>query len=577
MSWNPKFGPRWRSRGRVSFRIWSPGSGTASLVLDRIELPMRRGPDGTFGVTADSLSAGDLYRFRLDGDGPFPDPWSRWQPAGVHGPSALLPARLAASGHVAVPRRSAQTTYELHVGTFSRAGTYRAAAARLAALKRLGIDTVQVMPLAEFPGGRNWGYDGAYLYAPTRAYGSPADLKLLTRSAHRAGLAIILDAVYNHLGPDGAYIHRFAPEFFDRHARTPWGGVIDYKLAPVRETVADAARWWIEEYGFDGFRLDAVNTIVDDSRPHILEQIGAAARRGYPRAYIVVEDSRNWAPVVTAQGMDAILSDDFGLSLRARVLGEHNAGRGRFSGSLEELAAVVRDGWLEPAIGASELRAANFVFALENHDQVGHRTDGLRLGALIELPLYRALSALLLLVPERAMLFMGQESAASSPFHFFSDHEPRLGGLVFAGRKRELGRRVPDPQDPETFSVSKLLATAGDQRCRRLYRDLLRLRRSDPVVSRPDRAATECWCAGEVLFLRRSRGSDGRLLAVTLGAGESRNLPLPPGRILLHTQDRRYGGDGDLTLAPACAVLLALPRRQTVKVPTTSRVNSAAR
>ena len=515
---------------------------------------MRRSIDGTFSVTAGRMRPGDRYRYLLDDDGPFPDPWSRWQPEGVHGPSAVLPSRTGRVTHLAVRRASAQASYELHVGTFTEAGTYRAAARRFPELRRLGVDTVQVMPLAEFPGQRNWGYDGAYLYAPARTYGDPPALSRMVGAAHRLGLSIILDAVFNHLGPDGAYIHRFAPQFFDRSRRTPWGGAIDYSLPHVRRMVADCARWWIEQYGFDGFRLDAVNSIVDSAPRHVLAEIRASARRGFRNAYFVVEDSRNHAPVLTRDRMDAVLSEDFSLCLRTRLAGERRTYLGDFAGSLDEVATAICNGWIRGAASTAGLRADRFVFFIENHDQVGHRTDGRRLAALLPPAQYRVLSTLLLLVPERVMVFMGQEFAAASRFHFFTDHEPALGKRVFVGRRRELGRDVPDPQQLATYAASKLPPLAPGNRCFRLYRDLFQLRNHDRVLRKPDRDATRSWSEGNVLYLERRRGSETRLLALTF---EGDSAAVPNGRVIFHTERRRYGGAGRLELARPAAVLVA--------------------
>ena len=515
---------------------------------------MRKHAAGSFSVTvpAPPLSR---YRFRLDGDGPFPDPWSHWQPDGVHGASALLPPRSRPPSHRPVPRGRAQTTYELHIGTFTERGTYLAAAARMRELRRLGVDTVQLMPLAEFPGGRNWGYDGAYLYAPTRAYGTPNDLAKLVDAAHRAGLAIILDAVYNHFGPDGAYIHRFAPEFFSDRHRTPWGPAIDYSVPEIRSTVTDSARWWVSRHGFDGFRLDAVNTIVDDQRPHLLQEIVQAARRGYEKAYVAVEDSRNYAPVVTRDRVDAVLSEDFSYTVRARLAGERVWHLGGFEGSLAELATEINTGWLRTTPPPLTLPQTSFVFFFDNHDQVGHRSDGARLAMLTRPQLYRAVSTLLLTLPQRVLLFMGQETAAESVFHFFTDHKPELGRAVAEGRRRELGRQIPDPQDPLTFARSKLQRRSPSARwCGALYRDLLWLRAHDPVLSRPDGARCEAWVAGEILYVERRASGKRRLLAVTLSGDPGRELP--DAELLFNSEARRYAGDGRLTLARPAAVLL---------------------
>src|SRR5438105_1425534 len=317
----------------------------AEIHLDRRRVAMKKGDGGIHRAVVDGLRHGDRYRVALDGDGPFPDPWSRWQPDGVHGASALV-APVTGLAHRPVPRRRAQASYEMHVGTFTPEGDYEHAAADLRRLRGLGLDTLQLMPVAEFPGRWNWGYDGAYFHAPTRAYGTPEELRRFVARAHRAGLSVVLDVVYNHLGPDGAYIFRYAPEFFtDRH-RTPWGGAIDYTRREVRRTVTDAARWWIQQYGFDGLRLDATHAIFDRSEDHILAAIGRAARRGYRRAYVAAEDHRNEARLVLVDRLDSILADDFHHAVRVSLTGQKDHYFADYLGSPEEIAKAIQDGWI---------------------------------------------------------------------------------------------------------------------------------------------------------------------------------------------------------------------------------------
>ena len=572
MPWQPYFGPSWTAGGQVRFRTWAPSTRRAELVLGSRRFAMRK-RDGIHSVLVEGGRPGDTYRFALDGDGPFPDPWSRWQPQGVHGPSALV-APVAGPSHRPVPRRRAQATYELHVGTFTPEGDYRHAAADLHRLQRLGLDTVQVMPVSEFPGRWNWGYDGAYLYAPTRAYGTPAELRRFVAGAHRVGLSVLLDVVYNHLGPDGAYIYRYAPEFFtDRH-RTPWGGAIDYSRPEVRRTVADAARWWIQQYGFDGLRLDATHAVFDEGEESILALIGRSARRGYRRAYVVAEDHRNEAGLVLADRLDAILADDFHHALRVSLTGQQDHYFADYRGTPEEIAKAIREGWVHqggrtssagPGTPTEGLPAGAFVFCIENHDQVGNRADALHLAALVEPGQFRAASALLMLAPERAMLFQGQEFASRGHFHYFTDHESDLGKAVTAGRRREFAvfreyrehpERIADPQAERTFEESKLDRgeLAAGRWATALYRELLRLRLQDPVLKRPDREATRTWAEGEVVYVERRAGSRRRLLAATLH-GEARAAQ-PPGRVLLHTEERRFGGSGRATLEVPGAILV---------------------
>jgi maltooligosyltrehalose trehalohydrolase len=556
----------------VRFRIWSPSTERAEVLLGDRRVALRRDPNGDHSGVASGVRPGDRYRLLLDDDGPFPDAWSRWQPDGVHGASALLPPPGASIRHRAVPRRAAQTTYELHIGTFTREGTYAAAGRKLRALRRLGVDTVQLMPVSEFAGLRNWGYDGAYLYAPTRAYGDPRKLRALVEAAHRVGLAIILDVVYNHLGPDGAYVHRFAPEFFDMETRTPWGGAIDYSRAAVRRTVIDAARWWIERYGFDGLRLDAVHAIQDRSPRHILADIAAAVRRGYRRAYVVAEDERNQRAVVAEHGVDAVLSDDFHHAVRVTLTGERDSYFARYTPGAAPVARAIGEGWLfqgrpgEPkGTPSSGLGADRFVFCLENHDQVGNRAHGRHLAGLVGPAAYRAASSLLLLVPERSLIFQGQEWASQTHFFYFTDHAPELGRRITAGRRREFQsfaefrehpERIPDPQSPNTFERSKVDWSEARRSAAalRLYRELLRLRTQDPVLRRAELHTTRAWAIGEVVYVeRRARGKCRLLLTALTGAA---GVPPPEGRVLFHSEERRFGGSGRVVLDRPIAILV---------------------
>lgn len=572
--WQPHFGPSWLPGGGVRFRIWSPSTGKAEIVFERGEtrVPMKKAPGGEFWAVA-RARPGDRYRILLDGEGPFPDPWSRWQPDGVHGASAVLP-RAGRASHRPVPRRVAQTTYELHVGTFSRRGDYAGAARRLPELATLGVDTIQVLPLAEWPGRWNWGYDGAYFHAPTRAYGRPQELRAFVKSAHETGLAVILDTVFNHLGPDGAYIHRYAPEFFTDRFETLWGGAIDYSVAAVRRTVLDSARWWIQEYGFDGLRLDATHAIFDESPTHILGDVAAAARRAYPRAYVVAEDHRNERRLVTDHRLDAVLADDFHHAVRVALTGERDGYFRHYEGALEEIGTALQDGWIHQGARRGEmgggsptagLPAPHFVFCLENHDQAGNRVDGLHLAGLVSRAEYRAASVLLLTAPERVLIFQGQEVATGRPFNYFTDHHEELGRQVTAGRHREFihfkGFRdhpelIADPQLEATFRASKHDPAEARRNawCLRLYTALLTLRRTDPVLRRPRRESVTATVRGSVLFVERREGSRRRLLAVTF-TGE-KGASVPPGQILLHSEERRFGGKGVPTLESPCAVLI---------------------
>ncbi len=461
------------------------------------------------------LPVGALYRYRLDGEGPFPDPASRFQPQGVHGPSRVVDP--GAFAWLDPEWRGVDlgelVVYELHVGTFTPEGTYQAAREKLGYLKDLGVTAVELMPLADFPGGRNWGYDGVDLFAPARAYGEPDDLRRLVDAAHGEGLAVLLDVVYNHLGPDGAYLGLFSPSYFSETHKTPWGPAVNLD-GPASEHVRgffiENAQHWIHEYRLDGLRLDACHALVDESPRHVLSELQERVRSSLPEreVLIIAEDSRNLVRMVQPEaeggwGLDAVWADDLHHQLRVGMAGDRDGYYADFTGSVEDLTRTIRDGWFfqgqtsrhfggprgtDPT-GAPPRR---FVVCLQNHDQVGNRALGERLHHQVDLATWRAASTLLLLGPETPLLFMGQEWGATSPFLFFTDHDPDLGRRVTEGRRREFAdfqafadpaarARIPDPQAEETFRRSRLdwgeAAKEPHGGLGRLYRALLALRR----------------------------------------------------------------------------------------------------
>jgi maltooligosyltrehalose trehalohydrolase len=514
--WRPSLGA-WPEPGGVRFRVWAPERERVELVLEGSE-PARefaRDAAGYWGAFVPELPVGALYRYRLDGEGPFPDPASRFQPQGVHGPSGVVdPGAFTWSDH---EWRGADlqelVVYELHVGTFTPQGTLGAIQPKLAELRDMGVTAIELMPLADFPGWRNWGYDGVDLFAPTRAYGEPDDLRRLVDAAHGEGLAVLLDVVYNHLGPDGAYLSLFSPSYFSKTHTTPWGQAVNLD-GPASEHVRgffiENAQHWIHEYHLDGLRLDACHALIDDSPRHFLAELQARARSSVPdrQVLIIAEDSRNLVHMVQPEaeggwGLDAVWADDLHHQLRVGLAGDRDGYYADFTGSVEDLARTVRDGWFfrgqtsrhfggsrgtDPT-GAPPRR---FVVCLQNHDQVGNRALGERLHHEVDAATWRAASTLLLLGPETPLLFMGQEWGATSPFLFFTDHDPDLGRRVTEGRRREFAdfrafadpaarALIPDPQSEETFRRSRLdWGEAGaepHESLRRLYRTLLALRR----------------------------------------------------------------------------------------------------
>jgi maltooligosyltrehalose trehalohydrolase len=469
------------------------------------------------------------------------------------------------------------------------AGTFDGLIERLGELRALGVSAIELMPVAEFPGERGWGYDGVNLFAPHHAYGGPEGLRRLVDAAHAAGLGVILDVVNNHLGPDGNYLRAFAPDYFTEEFQTPWGEALNFSgrnSHRVREFVLSNAWRWVREFHIDGLRLDATHEIYDRSEWHVLADLAARARTaGHPRAVLVIaEDERNDVTLIRSpeEGgywLDGVWSDDFHHAVRVLLTGERDGYYADFEGTTDEIARALQDGFLyqgQPSPRSGEARgsrvtdepAAAFVVCIQNHDQVGNRAFGERLNALVEPGAYRAASALLLLAPETPLLFMGQEFAASAPFLYFTDHNAELGRLVTEGRRAEFAgfsafrdpaRRgqIPDPQAKETFLRSKLDWSERDRNggVLALYTDLLALRRDDPVLSFADRQALRASApSAAVVAMHRWTAEGERLVLVNLGPeraevrlGDVLAERQRPGewRTQWHSNTARYGGDGE--------------------------------
>jgi maltooligosyltrehalose trehalohydrolase len=493
--WHPTIGAVARTASGTTFRVWAPTSRAVELVVERpdgsAELrTLAREAHGVFTGTFPDLGPGIRYRFQLDGDGPFPDPASRYQPDGVHGASMSIDpcsfrwSDLLWSG---VPLH-ALVLYELHVGTFSEPGTFVGATERLPQLRDLGITGIELMPVADFPGARNWGYDGVALFAPARCYGTPDELRRLVDTAHGMGMAVLMDVVYNHTGPDGSYLSRFSPYYFTTRHTSPWGQGVDLDgdhSAQVREFFIENALHWIHEYHMDGLRLDATHAIQDEGPRHFLAELTARVRASVTgrQIHLIAEDHRNLAMMVTPQsefgwGLDAVWADDFHHQMRRLLAGDRDGYYRDFSGTTRDLAATLRQGWFftgqhsehlnEPrGTDPSSIPPARFVVCLQNHDQIGNRAHGERLHHQIDAAAFRAASVVLLAAPQTPLLFMGQEWGASNPFQYFTDHAEPLGRLVTEGRRREFrdfaaftgdaaGTTVPDPQALATFLASRL-------------------------------------------------------------------------------------------------------------------------
>jgi maltooligosyltrehalose trehalohydrolase len=426
------------------------------------------------------------------------------------------------------------------------------------------------MPLAAFAGERGWGYDGVAPFAPHAPYGTPDELRAFVDAAHGLGLGVLLDVVYNHLGPAGNYLSAYSPDYFTSAARNAWGDAPDVAHPAMRSLVLSNARYWLEEFRFDGLRLDAVHAIVDPSPRHAVAELAAMAHALDPAIAIVGEDDRNDASLVTAAGLDALWADDLHHALHVTLTGERDGYYGSYSGGAAEVARAIARGWIYEgqAYGhsgnargtdASALAASAFVYCLQNHDQVGNRAHGDRLTAGVSVDAWCAASAVLLFVPMTPLLFMGQEWAASTPFLYFTDHEPGLGALVTAGRREEFKRfrafsdpaaaaRIPDPQARETFTRSRLRWEERDAephaRVLALYRALLALRRADPVLRASTREGLTADAAGPVLRVRRERGGEARVLLANLSPTAADVGALLPGggTVLLTTGAPLAGG-----------------------------------
>lgn len=572
--------------GRCSFLVWAPNAGVVEVVLGCE--PATRAERtaaaelGYHRVILDGVRPGDRYRYRLDGGPDRPDPASRSQPEGVHGPSEVIDPRgfeWTDQGWSSPPL-AAYVIYELHVGTFSPEGTFDAVLPHLDALAELGITAVELMPVAQFPGERNWGYDGVFPWAVQYSYGGPDGLRRLVDACHRRGLAVALDVVYNHLGPEGNVLPSFGPYFTDRY-RTPWGQAVNVDgpgSDEVRRYLVANAEHWFAEYHLDALRLDAVHGIVDTSARPFLRELAEAthalsARMGRP-LYLIAEsdlgDPRVVArPEAGGLGMDAQWADDLHHSVHALLTGERDGYYADF-GEVDDLARALRDGFAftgqrsayrgrrhgAPTTG---IPAERFVVSVQNHDQVGNRMLGERLSALVGFEDLKLAAGLLLLSPFVPLLFMGQEYGETAPFLYFVSHsDPELVEGVRAGRREEFAAfgwrgEAPDPQDEDTFVRSRLdhgLANRGRHAVlRRLYGELLRLRREVPSLahlSRDDLAVDRP--ADDVLVLRRWTRQDEAAAAFNTGR-ERTVVPSPeaptPWAVLLDSADRRWDGPRD--------------------------------
>jgi maltooligosyltrehalose trehalohydrolase len=454
--------------GGTEFRVWAAEAGEVNVRIAGSDHPLSREENGCWSSQMNGAGAGDEYLYVVDGHA-HPDPCSRFQPHGIRGASQVVDAERGSLLGVSLDEL---VVYELHVGAFSPSGTFDGVAERLSELRELGVTAIELMPVATFPGNRNWGYDGVYNYAAHPVYGGPAGLRRLVEAAHAVGMAVILDVVYNHIGPGSEAISAFGPYFTDRHS-TPWGDAIDYSQRGVREWAIQNAEMWVRDYGLDGLRLDATHAIIDDSELHVLVELADRVRAIDERVLVIAEMETGDLRPIEQWGLDAQWADEFHHVLHVLLTHEDEGYYADYTPSVTDLARQLE-----------RTPPERLVFSSQNHDQVGNRALGDR-PAADEL---RIRAAALLLAPQTPLLFMGEEYGERRPFQFFTDHQdPLIAEATREGRRREFARfaafsreEVPDPQDPATFERSKLRPEAGDPELRAFYRRLLELRRDLP-------------------------------------------------------------------------------------------------
>ncbi len=573
----------------VHFRLWAPGRRKVEVRLENGPTdtwPLASENNGYFSGFVPAAAPGTTYRYRIDDGPPVPDPASRFQPEGPHGPSMVVsPAfawtdqkwtGIAPEDHV---------MYEMHIGTFTPEGTWAAAARQLPELKALGITTIEMMPVADFGGRYGWGYDGVNLYAPTRLYGKPDDLRHFVNRAHEEGIAVILDVVYNHLGIDGNYLEQITPDYMGA-LHSEWGPGFNFdgpNNAPVRRFVAENAAYWIDEFHFDGLRIDATQQIFDGSTPNIVAEMTAAARAAAPsrRLFIVAENEPQDSKLIRAPqeggyGLDALYNDDFHHASAVALTGRREAYYGDYFGTPQEFVSLARHGFLfqgqyskwqrqRRGTPALDRPRRQFIIGLENHDQVANSVTGRRLWQLTSGGRLRAATALMMLQPQIPMLFQGQEFSPSMPFHYFANHEGDMAVAVREGRQKflrqfpsaatpEMESRLPDPESEEAFQKSKLDFSEREKHAvsYRMHKDLIRLRRED-LVFRHARDIDGAVLGHDAFVLRYLNGGDDRLLLVNFGKElnlypASQPLLAPPAGknwiLIWSSEDPRYNGAG---------------------------------
>jgi maltooligosyltrehalose trehalohydrolase len=584
--------------GGVHFRVWAPRRRKITVVIQRnnqsASAELNKEINGYFSALIHEAGAGDLYHYSLDDEKKLlPDPGSRFQPDGPLGPSMIIdPAKFQwRDQHWAGLRIEGQVFYEMHVGTFTREGSWQSATKELAQLKDLGITTIEIMPLHDFCGRYGWGYDGVNFYAPTRIYGTPDDFRNFVDRAHALGLGVILDVVYNHAGPAGNFLKEFSQDYFTDRYATDWGDAVNYdgpSSGPVREFFVANAGYWIDEFHLDGLRLDATQNIYDSSERHILAEITERVRcAAGDRSTLVIaenepQDSKVLRPIERGgYGMDAAWNDDFHHSAMVALTGHNEAYYSDYCGNPQEFISGAKRGYLyqgqhyrwqkhRRGTKTDGISPAAFVNYLQNHDQIANFGRGLRIHRLAHPGMYRAMTALLLLMPQTPLLFQGQEFAASTPFVFFADHDPNLAVKVKQGRFEFLSQfpssgsppmrpYLPDPTDGAVYNSCRLDLAERERHAEAyaLHRDLLKLRREDAVFSAQRAGGLDGAVLTDEIFVLRFFSPDARDRLLLVNFARDHDLsPIPEPllappigmswRVLWSSEDPRYGGSGAL-------------------------------
>jgi maltooligosyltrehalose trehalohydrolase len=576
----------------VHFRVWAPAAHSVEVVLEgKTAYFLEKEEEGYFSGLIAEAAAFTLYQLRLNQNPTlYPDPASRFQPQGPHGPSQVIdPTTYSWKDQhwLGVPSER-RVIYEMHIGTFTPQGTFASAERELLELVDLGITILEIMPINEFPGKFGWGYDGVNLFAPTHLYGSPDEVRHFVDHAHALGLSVILDVVYNHFGPDGNHMRAFSSHYFSMKHFTEWGEAINFDgpdSKPVREFYLTNARYWIEEFHFDGLRLDATQNIYDDSSPHILAEISQTVRQvAAPRLiYLMSENELQETKMVHSieeggYGLDALWNDDFHHTAHTRLTGHNEFYYKDYLGTPQEFISSIKYGYLyqgqwyllkakQRGSSSLHLPPTAFINFIQNHDQIANTAHGLRIQKLTDPGNYRTMTALLLLAPGTPMLFQGQEFAASTPFYYFADHVSELSKLVYRGRREyfkyfpsiadtQIQANIPEPQALTTFRDCKLKFAERTLHAENyhLHRDLLKLRHHDPVFSQSRINGVDGAVIGSDAFILRYFGEeDTRLVIINFGIdlllspAPEPLLAAPAGtqwKILWSSEDLRYGGGG---------------------------------